>query len=262
LLWTAGVQFFRRKKLRVEEEIVILAGGFGTRLRSVLGDIPKPLAPVQGKPFLYYLLEQLRVQGVRRVILSLHHMADQLVKFGHDYAREHAIILRYVIEPRPLGTGGALRYAIRECGIEGPIFACNGDTYLTGGIAELRAADPPARHFTIGLVEVVNTERYGAVQYEPALGRISSFSEKTASAGRGSINCGLYRFQSTEISSINRDEFSLERDVFPELLATRRLYGCLLAGEFMDIGVPGDYERFIRDRGNTNGLRGGPNANS
>ena len=167
---------------------VILAGGQGTRVRSVVADRPKPLAEVMGQPFLKYLLDQLAIWGGYDVVLSTGYLGEQIkVRFGERY---NSLCLHYVQEPRPLGTGGALRFALPILTSE-TILVMNGDSYCHADLAAfyrwhcLRKSDA-----TLLLMLKDDTKRYGTVQVD-ADGRITEFTEKDQGAGPALINAGI-----------------------------------------------------------------------
>lgn len=220
--------------------MIVLAGGFGTRLRSVVPDLPKPMAPVAGRPFLAHLIEAWVAQGLREFAFSLHHQAELIIDYV-EAERAGGLLAgcrcHFAIEPEPLGTGGAIRYAARKLGFDGPFLVANADTWLSGGIAEMVCAPGAA----MALAEVENTERYGRV--ELAGDRVAGFAEKEASRGRGWINAGLYRLSAGDLGSAPYP-FSFERDVVPGLVAEGRLGAVRIVSEFIDIGIPSDYARF------------------
>ncbi len=225
---------------------VILCGGLGTRLRSVVADRPKVLAPIEGEPFLGYLLSHLRRQGVTDLILSIGHLGEQV----EDYARSGArwqVRLRYVQESEPLGTGGALRLAADTMNLNEPFLALNGDTFFDGSLDRLTAFDASKQdaRASLALVEVPNASRYGIVTVDPEGGAIRAFIEKQAGhAGPAWINAGVYVLSPALLASIPAEQnVSLERDVFPRGIG-QGLYGCRFPeARFLDIGTPEDYAR-------------------
>ena len=227
----------------MSDAMVVLAGGFGTRLRSEVPDVPKPLAPVGGRPFLTDLLGQWVTQGVSRFVFALHHQADLMREY---VARELArgvlagCEATCVDEAVPLGTGGAVANAIRGGGVDGPFLVSNADTWLGGGIAQLRPAASPA----MAVVRVPDCGRYGSLDIEH--GRVSRFLEKDATRGAGWINAGLYRLDARDFQDWNGEAFSLERDRFPGWAAQGRLTAVPVTSTFIDIGVPEDYRRYQR----------------
>lgn len=218
---------------------VVLAGGMGTRLRSVVADRPKVLAKVNGRPFLYYLLDQLTGAGCRRVVLGTGYMADAVsALLGTHYGEAE---LLYSVEANPLGTGGAVRLALSLLSSD-PVLVLNGDSYcdvdlsafLVNHVRRGAAA-------SMALTEVLDISRYGAVEVSAA-GAVTAFVEKGGNCGKGLINAGIYLLPCAAIAAIPFGEaFSLERDLFPALI-DHGLYGYATAGKFIDIGVPRDYE--------------------
>jgi D-glycero-alpha-D-manno-heptose 1-phosphate guanylyltransferase len=225
-------------------ELLVLAGGFGTRLRAAVADVPKPLAPVCGQPFLRYQLESWVAQGITRMTFLLHHQAALIEDFltavrGAGWLR--GCELRTLTEPRPLGTGGAIAYAIGELKIAGSVLVTNADTWLGAGIQELSTASAPA----VAVLHVADSGRYGAVRVD-AESRIVAFDEKRANAGAGWINAGLYHLHPEQFRDWSGEPFSIEREVFPRLAEERCLTAMPLVADFIDIGVPVDYFRFCR----------------
>jgi NDP-sugar pyrophosphorylase family protein len=226
---------------------VILAGGLGTRLRAVVSDRPKALAPIAGRPFLSYLLDQVRAAGVRRVILCIGHLGDQVrTAFGQAY---RGVELVYSEEPSPIGTGGALRHALPL--FDGsPLLVLNGDSYCAVDLADLWSwHHERAAAATLVAVEVADASRFGRVELDPA-GRVTGFREKSAAAGAGRVNGGIYIVSAGLLARIpDGRPVSLERDVFPGW--TRgRFYGFPANARFIDIGTPESFaqaERFIRE---------------
>ena len=221
--------------------VVILAGGFGSRLKSVVSDVPKPLAPVNGRPFLYYCLSELISNNINNFVFSLFYEAGQII----DYIDELKLSLlakcnvTYAIENEPLGTGGAIRYSINEASIEGDFLVINGDTFLTSGYKQMIEARSPA----ICVVKVSDVSRYGTIELtEQKL--ISKFLEKKPEKFAGLINAGLYRLNKDLFNMNENRPFSVEKDLFPGLANRNILYAVEVIGEFIDIGIPEDYKRF------------------
>ncbi len=224
--------------------LLVLAGGFGTRLRSEVKDVPKPLAPVAGKPFLAHMIANWKAQGVTQLFLLLHFehqkicaMVDAMENSGElDGMKVHTLI-----ETVPLGTGGAVVNAIDVFGIKSNFLLTNADTWLGSGITELASACPNS----IGIVKVQNTQRYGAVQVDN--GKILRFSEKSQSVGNGWVNAGLYHLVPDVFKTARKNHvFSIETDVFPKLVEQRMLAATPLETDFIDIGIPDDYHCFCR----------------
>jgi D-glycero-alpha-D-manno-heptose 1-phosphate guanylyltransferase len=223
------------------KEALILAGGLGTRLQSVVSDLPKPMAQVAGKPFVEYILQYLKEFGVERVVFSIGYKAEVFQKyFGKNY---QGIELEYVIENEPLGTGGALKLALEHC-LHNDVLVLNGDTFFNIELDDLwifhqlHQAD-----FTMALREVENASRYGTVQLNEN-GKITAFIEKTGKEEEGVINAGIYILNKTVFKKYPLPEkFSLEKDFFEKHLTELGLYGCICEGYFIDIGIPEDYKK-------------------
>ena len=218
-------------------EAIVLAGGFGTRLREVVPDLPKPMAPVAGRPFLEILLTSLSNKGFKRVVLSLGFMADKVIgHFGNEY---QGMELVYEVESHPLGTGGAVRASLARC-LTDHAFVFNGDTYLDLEVAELEKLWQANRSPAIVVREVPDTSRFGRVVVED--GRVMSFLEKGRS-GLGLINAGCYVLPTDLLNEFELGvNFSLETDFFIEAIQKQKFCSFATQGLFIDIGVPEDYE--------------------
>lgn len=219
-------------------EAVILAGGFGTRLRQVVPDLPKPMAPVAGRPFLEILLSGLAAKGVTRAVLSLGFMAESIS--SHFGARFAGIELAYVVEDTPLGTGGAVRLAMTACR-DDHAFIFNGDTYLDLECVQVDQLWQSHRRPIIVGREVPDTSRYGRLLVEE--GRVTGFAEKGA-AGPGLINAGCYVLASDQLASAGfslYQPFSIETDYLALEVARQPVDVFVTQGQFIDIGVPEDY---------------------
>lgn len=225
----------------VRPEAVILAGGFGTRLQSVVSDVPKPMAPVAGRPFLCYLLESLLRQGYTRAVLATGYLHEKVEAcFGSDY---RGLALAYARETSPLGTGGAIVNALQHCQADS-VTVLNGDTLLLADLAELRQlALQKATPLAVVLRAVDDAGRYGAVDTD-ADGRITSFHEKDPAHGPGLINGGIYQLHRSLLAGRTVGEpFSFEREVLQGRFHEEAFYGYRTDGYFIDIGVPDDYRR-------------------
>lgn len=219
-------------------EAIILAGGFGTRLRTVVSDVPKSMAPIAGRPFLEILLCSLAQKGFTRIILSLGYLADQIVDhFGKQFA---GIELVYVVEEKPLGTGGAVRLAMREC-LQDHVFVFNGDTYLDLEIEAVERLWLSNRSAIIVGREVSDTARYGRLLVEE--GKVKEFAEKGV-AGRGLINVGCYLLKEGQLNDFPVDmPFSLETDYLAGAVKKSLFDVFITSKTFIDIGIPDDYSR-------------------
>jgi D-glycero-alpha-D-manno-heptose 1-phosphate guanylyltransferase len=223
-------------------EAVVLAGGLGTRLRPRLPDIPKAMAPIAGRPFLAWLLDDLAEAGFRRVILSVGHLGQAIRDaFG---ARYRSLALDYANEARPLGTGGALRNGLAAAGTgDEPIWVLNGDSIVCLAYRHMwsahasRRSDP--RVITVAAVRVADAGRYGALEVRE--GRVVHFSP--AGAG-GLVNAGVYLvhrrvFEDWDLPAA----FSFEADFLARFVDRLEIAAFETAGWFIDIGLPADYDR-------------------
>ena len=219
-------------------EAIVLAGGFGKRLKQVVPDLPKPMAPVAGRPFLEILLTSLAQKGFGRVIMSLGYMADIVTShFGTEYA---GIELVYEVELTPLGTGGALRQAMSRCNAD-HVFVFNGDTYLDLETPKVEGQWQKNRLPIIVSCEVPNTARYGRLDTD--CGRVVGFAEKGV-AGEGLINAGCYVLPTDILNDFTLGQpFSLEADFLAKAVDKSRFELFVSSGHFIDIGVPEDYAR-------------------
>lgn len=224
-------------------EAIVLAGGKGTRLGGIAKNTPKPMLNVSGRPFLEYVLDYLVTQGIRRVILSVGHMADVVVShFGKTYK---GLSIVYVHEESPMGTGGAIRLSIDKIRSDRAL-VLNGDTLFKPDICSLINAHESADAcITMALRYSDNTGRYGSVKLMH--NRILQFGEKVSS-GAGLMNAGIYVVEKTYIlSAIPQTAYSFENDALPGAIAYGCLAGCVCDGYFIDIGIPDDYARANRE---------------
>src|SRR4030042_2491599 len=200
---------------------VILAGGEGTRLKAVVPDRPKVLAPVRGRPFITYLLEQLAKAGLKEVVLCTGYQAEMIeAELGERYK---SLNLRYSREDEPLGTGGALRLALPHCSSD-PILAMNGDSFLDADLVAFWSwFSEKGLDAALLLTEGAGTRRYGRVQVRED-GLILGFEEKGGASGPGWINAGIYLLRKHVLAAIPLGRpYSLESELFPPL-AGKNLY--------------------------------------
>ena len=222
----------------------MLAGGLGTRLRERFADLPKPLVPVAGKPFLARQIEWLAAHGLEDVVLCVGHGADQVRATLGDGAGS-GVRLWYSREGEPLGTGGALKLA--QDFVEGPALVVNGDTLPELDPRALESARVRAGAVgALALFEVDEVASRGRVECE-AGGRITRFVEKDPDhRGSGWVSGGCYSFDPSLWSWLPEGPSSLERDVLPRLAAAGELLGIRVSGTFFDIGTPEGWERAER----------------
>lgn len=223
----------------------VLAGGLGTRLKPRFGDLPKPLAPLGGRPFLARQLEWLAQHGIREAVLCVGYGAEQVRAVLGD-GSGLGVRLHYSIEDEPLGTGGALRLAAPY--VDGPALVVNGDTLAPADPWALeRARWENGAVGAVALFRVADASQRGRVELGEG-GTIARFVEKDAAhAGPAWVNGGAYAFSPTLWRHMPAaGAFSLERDVLPALAANGRLVGYEADGEFYDIGTPDEFERAER----------------
>ena len=223
-------------------ECVVLAGGMGTRLRSAVAQLPKCLAPVAGRPFLAWLLDDLREAGFDHIILSLGYRHEDVAEWVAS--RDDRDAVTCVVEKEPLGTGGGVRLALREA-VQEEVFVLNGDTFFGVDFAAMQAFHRQSgATATLALKPMRDFDRYGEVSCD-ADGRITAFHEKQP-CREGLINGGIYLLRRDALETMP-DKFSLEKDYFESLATQGRLAGFRSEGYFIDIGIPADYARAGRD---------------
>ena len=230
-------------------QAILLCGGMGTRLRSVVSDRPKPMADICGKPFLQYLLEMLREKGITEVIFALGYMGEMIEEYFQD-GSAFGLKIAYSYEEDPLGTGGAIRNALPKI-LEEEVLVLNADTYFPMDYQGLyRFHQENDGDFSLATRAVPDISRYGAVRRDAA-GRILAWNEKLEDGGQplaGEINGGIYVMKKSLIAEIPEGKQSLEQDCVPKWLSEgKRIFGLPFDGYFMDIGIPKDYQQFITD---------------
>jgi D-glycero-alpha-D-manno-heptose 1-phosphate guanylyltransferase len=218
----------------------------GTRLRSVIADRPKCLAPVGDGSFLDVQIATLARAGVQSIVLSLGYLAEQVI--AAVAATTPPVPVRHVVERELLGTGGAVAHVLDTLGLD-EVLVANGDTYLDGDLSPMTAAlDREAGEwFRMAVVDVPDRARFGGVAFAGD-DRVTGFLEK-GHRGAGPINAGLYRLCRGALPAAGRGPYSLETDVLPQLVELHRVTARSIAGQFIDIGVPEDYQRFCAMQG-------------
>ena len=232
-------------------EAILLCGGLGTRLRSVVSDRPKPMADIAGKPFLHYLVKMLSESGVKHLIFALGYMGEQIEVYfqsGEDYG----LSISYSYEDSPLGTGGAIRNALSNVSGEN-VLVLNADTYFhTDYESLLREQLKNKTAMTIASRKIEDISRYGAILKDES-GRILRWNEKMSpnqaeASCPGEINGGIYVMQKSLIEKIPEGKQSLENDCIPAWLKDGVYLQAISSdGYFMDIGIPEDYAQFRED---------------
>lgn len=219
-------------------QAIILAGGMGTRLKSVVADKPKPMADVNGNPFLYYVLQYAQKQGISHVVLAVGYLHQQIIDyFGHNF---NGITLQYSIEQAPLGTGGAIAQALDLCDSLTPVFIINGDTFFNTSLTELADTfDQKQADLCIALKEMSNFDRYGTVEFDQNQ-QITAFNEKQH-CQHGFINAGIYLLKPNLLKPLNLPTvFSFEKEIL-EQINLFRTFTYPSDAYFIDIGIPADY---------------------
>jgi NDP-sugar pyrophosphorylase family protein len=223
---------------------IILAGGKGKRLRSIINDIPKPMAPIKGIPFLEYLILQLKKQNIKDLIFSTGYKGSIIKNYFQD-GDNWDINIEYSEEDKPLGTGGALRKA-GELIDDEHFIVMNGDSFFDIEFKQLISFHEDKQAVaTIGLAYVETIERYGYVEIGND-GKITKFVEKDNSVSPGYINGGIYILNSELINKIPYGQVSLETEVFPDLI-NEGLFGVKFKRFFIDIGKPEEYQRICKE---------------
>ena len=225
-------------------EVIILAGGLGTRLRSEIKDVPKCMAPIAGKPFLWYLLKDLtKYEEVNRVILSVGYLREVIFEWIDHVKNEFPFEFVYAIEEQPLGTGGGIKLALSKS-LTNDVVVLNGDTFFAVNLRELMESHrlyPSA--VTLALKPMQDFERYGRVIIDEVDNRIVEFKEKEY-CKEGLINGGVYVINKLEpIFEGLPEKFSFETAVLEPQCKVGKLFGVVQEGYFIDIGIPEDYKR-------------------
>jgi D-glycero-alpha-D-manno-heptose 1-phosphate guanylyltransferase len=224
------------------KEAIILAGGFGTRLQSVVNDVPKPMAPINNEPFLNYVFDYLKHYQIEHVVLSIGYLSEKIVEY---YKTEYnGIKVSYAKEESPLGTGGGIRLAMTKCNTK-DILVLNGDSFFDVDInAHYQNHVSKKADCTLALRKVDNAARYGTI----ILGNenvIETFREKDNIEQSGLINGGVYVLN-RELYLNKTDEanaFSIEKDFYETKIKEIHIFGFEYAGYFIDIGIPEDYKK-------------------
>jgi D-glycero-alpha-D-manno-heptose 1-phosphate guanylyltransferase len=220
-------------------EAIILAGGLGTRLQQIVSDVPKAMALVNGKPFIEYLLNYLRGQGITKFILSVGFKKETIRDYLKDQYKNIPVV--YAVEEEPLGTGGGISHAFQL--IEGEnAFVLNGDSMFRMGLnAMTQLHEEKKADITLALRYLDETGRFGTVTIDEEK-RITGFREKGAESGPGYINGGIYLIRKSFLLGQHFPPvFSIEKDCFEKSYRDQAFYGFPSRGYFLDIGVPEDF---------------------
>ena len=225
---------------------IILAGGFGTRLQSLVSNLPKPMAPVNGEPFLNYQLNYLKHSGIKNVILSTGYLSEKISDYyGYGF---NGMSVSYVHEENPLGTGGGIRLAMEQCKDEA-VLTLNGDSFFDVDIKDFyKSHNSHKAQVSLALRKVNDAARYGTIE-TGSDNRIISFVEKNNIAQPGTINGGVYIVQRDVYlnNTPAKTNFSIEKDFFEKQLNSLAIKGFEFNGYFIDIGIPEDYTKAQHD---------------
>jgi D-glycero-alpha-D-manno-heptose 1-phosphate guanylyltransferase len=220
---------------------VLLVGGLGTRLQSVVPSTPKALAAVGNKPFLELLVRQLRYQGIRHLVMCTGYLSDQIENEFRD-GTSWDVAIEYSIESHPLGTAGALKLSQNHLRDSPDFLVMNGDSFSEIDFHQLlRFHREHSSLVTMAVLHVENPSRYGTVEVSTEK-LVTGFIEKSGGGVPGLINTGVYVFNRAIFERIPDGIVSLEKDVFPRLLG-QRMFALQQHGMFIDIGTPEDYAR-------------------
>lgn len=218
-------------------QVLILSGGKGTRLSSIVSNLPKSMANIDGRPFLEYLINGVRKKGYHNICLLTGYMSEVIQEYFGD-GKEFGVDIIYSHEEEPLGTGGAIKQAVERSNFS-HFLALNGDTYCNIDYDQLSNSSRDSV-VAMALVHLDNTSRYGRVNVS-SLGYVESFSEKDGQNTSGNINAGAYYFTRNILNYIDRPPSSIEHDIFPKLISKQLIRGIVFKENFIDIGVPTDF---------------------
>jgi len=225
---------------------IILAGGFGTRLQSVISDLPKPMAPVNGVPFLDYQLNYLKHFGIKEVIISTGYLSEKIR--DHYQNRFNNLQIKYSHEQQPLGTGGGIRMAM-EMAENSELLVLNGDSFFDVNISDFFSLHHKSNtQFSLALRKVANASRYGTIELDES-NDIISFKEKSGLSASGLINGGVYILNRESFlkNTPAQTNFSIEKDFFEKQIGKLSIKGFEFEGYFIDIGIPEDYTKAQND---------------
>jgi D-glycero-alpha-D-manno-heptose 1-phosphate guanylyltransferase len=224
---------------------VILAGGLGTRLRSAVPNLPKPMAPINGKPFLAALLNYWVSQGITRFVISLGYKSQTIIDyFGASF---NGADIEYVVEMTPLGTGGALLLVNQRLDSNCSFFLLNGDTYFEVEAKNLsNLAIETNADWCFSLFKTSEIDRYHRINLGEH-NEILDFNSPKTRLTQYLANGGVYLVRSRILNALNiplSNQISLENEIFPLLISQeKRIFGLIFDTKFIDIGVPDDYQR-------------------
>lgn len=220
--------------------VIILAGGLGTRLKSVLPETPKCLAPIQNYPFLGILINYLCNQGIENFVFAVGYRNQMVIDFLE--MEFPTLKISYSIETELLGTGGAIKLALSKVNSEN-VLIVNGDTFYNNDLQQFSKFHYSSKSdFSIALTKIRNNERYGSVELD-GMNRIIDFKEKNIGISDGLISSGHYIFNKAQFLRLNpQNNFSVETDFFQNPNINKYIFGFERTAGFIDIGIPEDYQ--------------------
>lgn len=228
----------------IELPLLVLAGGFGSRLRSVVSDVPKPLAPVGGVPFLELLIAKWVADGIRHFVFLLHYKASQIEEFIDqisNISNWENCRFTCVVEAEPLGTGGAVANALTQLEIRGEFLLANADSWVDASLMSLRDTEGLA----MTVCHSSEPARFGRVNISDT-GRVIGFEEKSGDSSAGWVNGGIYKLESNLFDIWSGGYLSLESELLPRVLEAEVVSAVKNEQCFIDIGIPDDYEKFCQ----------------
>jgi NDP-sugar pyrophosphorylase family protein len=222
-------------------KLIILAGGFGTRLKSVVGDLPKILAPVEGKPFLYHQIKNWKKNNLFDYFFLLHYQSNQIIQFLEN--ERNGILnncnFNFCVEKLPLGTGGSLKAIKNFLPKDDDFLLINGDTWINNDFESIIHSSAPS----ILVCKVANSSRFGSLEFDNN-NYVTNFNEKKVIDGFVWVNSGLCKLNVRNLGEDNSIQCSIEEGVFKDLINKRELKAILANSKFIDIGIPDDYNLF------------------
>ena len=226
-------------------QLLVLSGGFGSRLKKVVPDVPKALAPIHQKNFLFYFLKNWWRHGIRNIVFLLHYKSEMIISYIENNKKNSFfsdLSFKFIIEEQPLGTGGSVKHAINKLDIKNNFLLTNSDTYIENFSAILNDSKTPS----IAIVNnIKNACRFGHVTVRK--NRIIKIEEKNndkPDSYQHNINAGIYLLDPNLFSKFTNKPASLEKDYLPNLITDIEFKAIILKSKFFDIGVPKDYLKF------------------
>ena len=219
------------------DKSIILAGGFGTRLRDRVDDRPKALTEIHGKPFLYYQIEWLKKQKIRNILIATHYLSEQIEDFISNYDKSPTNISS-IREEKPLGTGGAVKNVAKQSGLEGLFLILNGDTFFNFSLEQaLSKSSSSQSGNTVFASFEKDVSRFGEIITDGD--SVIEFKQATGEKKPGLVNLGAYLIETKDIISYEKEVFSMEIDFFPHLIKKRKLFVSLIneQNSFYDFGT-------------------------